>query len=58
MSSNFQIRFPWGGGKASLSSSIVSAMICDTARLRNHLWFDGIMYQGARFVLVDTMASS
>ena len=22
-------------------------MICETARLRNHLWFDGITYQGA-----------
>jgi hypothetical protein len=40
------------------SASIVSAMICDTARLRNHLWFDGIMYYGASRVLVALIASS
>jgi len=33
-------------------------MICDTARLRNHLWFDGIMYHGASRVLVALIASS
>jgi len=46
------------GGSFRPISSMVSAMICDTARLRNYLWFDGIMYQGARFVLVNAMASS
>ena len=37
---------------------MVSAMICDTARLRNHLWFDGITYHGASLVLVARIASS
>jgi hypothetical protein len=46
------------GGNFNPMSSIVSAMICDTARLRNHLWFDGITYQGALFVLVAAIASS
>src|SRR5262249_13017992 len=46
------------GGNFNPMSSIVSAMTCDTARLRNHLWFAGMMYQGARFVLVNAMASS
>ena len=39
------------GGSFRPISSIVSAMICDTARLRNHLWFDGMTYQGARSAL-------
>src|SRR5271166_3197469 len=47
-----------GGGKAGFNSSIVSAMICETARLRNHLWFEGITYQGASAVLVASIASS
>src|SRR5262249_26511201 len=46
------------GGSLRPISSIVSAMTCDIARLRNHLWFAGMMYQGARFVLVAAMASS
>src|SRR5215510_7749415 len=46
------------GGSFKPISSIVLAMICETARLRNHLWLDGITYQGARFVLVSAMASS
>jgi hypothetical protein len=45
-------------GKRLSSASIVSAMICDTARLRSHLWFDGIMYHGATRVLVARIASS
>ena len=36
-----------GLGNAMSSASIVSAIICDTARLRNHLWLAGIMYHGA-----------
>src|SRR5271165_3504792 len=47
-----------GAGKARPRSAIVSAMICDTARLRNHLWFDGITYHGASRVLVARIASS
>jgi hypothetical protein len=43
-------------GEAEIA--IVSAMICDTARLRNHLWFDGITYHGASRVLVVCIASS
>jgi hypothetical protein len=39
------------------SASIESAIICDTARLRNHLWLDG-MYHGASRVLVALIASS
>ena len=35
-----------------------SAMICDTARLRNHLWFEGIMYQGAWSALVGIAANA
>src|SRR6516162_8285113 len=30
-----------GGGNVSLSPSTVLAVICDTARLRNHLWLEG-----------------
>src|SRR5262249_48870934 len=46
------------GGSFKPISSIVSAMICDIARLRNHLWFAVMTYQGARFVLVQRKASS
>jgi hypothetical protein len=47
-----------GAEKARPRSAIVSALICDTARLRNHLWFAGITYQGACFTLVAEIASS
>ena len=40
------------------SASIESATICDTARLRNHLWLDGMTYHGASRVLVALIASS
>ena len=46
-----------GFGNLMSSASIESAIICDTARLRNHLWLDG-MYHGASRVLVALIASS
>ena len=33
-------------------------MILEMARLRNHLWSAGMMYQGAQAVLQREMASS
>ena len=33
-------------------------MICETARLRNHLWLAGMMNHGASFVLHRLSASS
>jgi hypothetical protein len=40
------------------SSSNLSAIICDAARLRNHVWFDGITYEGVFRVVVASIASS
>ena len=36
-----------GFGSFRLRSSSVSAMMLETARLRNHLWFAGMTNQGA-----------
>jgi hypothetical protein len=36
----------------------VSATICEIARLRNHLWFDGIKNHGTRRVLVRAIAAN
>ena len=47
-----------GLGSFRFMSSIVSAMICETARLRNHLWLDGITYHGACFFEQLVSASS
>ena len=38
-----------GLGSLRPISSIVSAMIWETARLRNHFWFAGMTNQGACF---------
>src|SRR2546425_13184022 len=42
---------PICGGNFMCSSSRASTMIWETARLRNHLWFEGTRYQGADGVL-------
>src|SRR5262249_6000133 len=47
-----------GFGNDMPSSSMLSATICETAKLRNHLWLAGITYHGALRVLVSVMASS
>jgi hypothetical protein len=47
-----------GGGKLMPRSAIVSAMIRDTARLRNHLRFAGITNHGACPVLQRLSAAS
>src|SRR5208283_1547276 len=43
MSSMFTV----GAGNFMFSDSRVSTRICDTARLRNHLWLEGMIYHGA-----------
>src|SRR5262245_35452410 len=48
----------WGFGSFRSISFMVSAMIWEMARLRNHLWLDGMTYHGACFVLVRSIASS
>lgn len=48
----------FGSGKRMRSESKVSAMICETARSRNHLWSAGMMYHGAQVVLHRLRASS
>src|SRR5215468_876702 len=48
----------WGFGSFRSISSMVSAMIWEMARLRNHLWLDGMTYHGACGVLVRSIASS
>ena len=45
-------------GNAMPRASMESAIICDTARLRNHLWLDGMTYHGAFGVLVALITSS
>jgi len=39
-----------GSGIFIPMSLSVAQMICETARLRNHLWFDEMTYQGAFLV--------
>lgn len=45
-------------GYCRFSFSISLMIICETARSRNQLWLDGITYQGAKEVLVISIASS
>jgi len=49
----------WGDcGKCKSKPSRVSRIIWETARLRNHLWSEGMMYQGAHSVLQRESAAS
>src|SRR5580700_3598574 len=47
-----------GAGTLMFIFSIVSTMICEMARLRNHLWSDGMTNHGASFVLHSRKTSS
>ena len=51
-------RFTVGFGNCIFISSIVWVMIWEMDKSRNHLWFEGMMNQGACSVLVLLSTSS